>query len=73
MKLFSNDGDVIMKISSLERKGDDLIAKGKMMGTIPATIYIRPSEAWKGVKLLSWSLWIYIPVFLVKAWWQRNR
>lgn len=62
-----------MEATSLERKGDELIMKGKGMGSLPMTMYLRPEEIWKATKLLSWSVVWYIPVILVKGWWRSRR
>ena len=73
MKLYLKDGSLILAASSLERRGADLVLKGKITGTMPATIYIKPEEIWDARKLLSWSVVWYLPVMIVKGWWRRRR
>ncbi|MDY6892769.1 MAG: hypothetical protein SVO26_03515 [Chloroflexota bacterium] len=68
MKMFDMHGAVLMDVASLERKGDDLVMKGKMMGAMPATIYIKPEEIWGAKSLLSWSVIWYLPIIVVKGW-----
>mgnify|MGYP001115490263 CR=1 FL=1 len=73
MKMYDMHGNVMMETSSLERRGDDLLMKGKMMGTMPATIYIKPEEIWRARKLLSWSVIWYLPILVVKGWWRGRK
>lgn len=70
MKLYLKDGSLILAVSSLERRGADLVLKGKITGTMPATIYIKPEEIWEARKLLSWSVVWYLPIVVVKGWWR---
>ena len=53
MKLYLKDGSLMLAVSSLERAGADLALKGKITGTMPATLYIKPEEIWEARKLLS--------------------
>ena len=71
--MFDTYGNVMMEVVSLERKGDSLAMKGKMMGTMPATIYIKPEEVWKGIRLLRWPIIRYFPLLLFKAWRYRKK
>jgi len=73
MIMYDVYGNVMMEISSLERKADDLVMKGKMMGTMPACIYLRPKEAWQAKSLLSWSIIWYVPSMLIKGWLQSRK
>lgn len=68
MKMFDMNGAVLMDVASLERRGNDLVMKGKMMGTMPATIFIKPEEIWKAKSLLSWSILWYLPIIVIKGW-----
>jgi len=68
MRLYDVYGNVMMEIVSVECKGDDLVTKGKMMGTMPATIHLRPQEMWEAKSLLSWSVICHIPSMLIKGW-----
>lgn len=72
MKMVDKYGTVMVEISSVERKGDDLVMTAKMLGTMPGTIYIKPEEAWKGIRLLSFSVLCYLPLFLLKSWLRRE-
>lgn len=72
MKMYDPHGNELMNAQSLERQGDDLVMKGKMMGTMPATIHIRPEELWEARHLLSWSVLSYLPAMFIKGW-RRSR
>ena len=72
-KMVDLHGNVMMEIMSLERKADDLVMKGKMMGTMPGTIYLKPEEAWNGLKILSWQVMRYLPLYLFRGWCRRQR
>jgi len=73
MKMYDTYRNVMMDVSSLERKGDDLVMKGKMMGTMPATIYLKPEEVWQAKSLLSWSIIWYLPILMIKGWRQSRK
>jgi len=70
VKFFDGYGNVMMEIASVERKGDDLVIRGKMMGCMPGVFYVRPAEAWAAGRLLSWSVIRYAPQMLFKGWRQ---
>ena len=72
MKMYDMHGNVMMEVSTLERRGDDLLMKGKMMGTMPATIYIKPEAIWGAKSLLSWSIIWGLPAIVIKGW-RRSR
>ena len=60
MKLYSSDKSVLMEVSKIERKGDDLVLKGKVFGTMPMTAVLTPEEAKNGAKLLGLPLLAFI-------------
>ena len=67
MKLYAPDNSVLMEISALERKGNDLIVKGKVFGSMPMTAKLRPEEARKGLKLLGFKLTLFLLTFLFRS------
>lgn len=71
--MFDMHGNVLMEALSLERHGDDLVMRGKMMGAMPATIYVRPEEVWQARQLVSWSVLRYLPRMLVRGWLKSRR
>jgi len=67
MKLYAPDNSVLMEISALERKGNDLIVKGKVFGSMPMTAKLRPEEARKGLKLMGFKLALFLLTFLFRS------
>jgi hypothetical protein len=67
MKLYAPDNSVLMEISALERKGNDIIVKGKVFGSMPMTAKLRPEEARKGLKLLGFKLALFLLTFLFRS------
>ncbi len=66
MKLYAPDNSVLMEISALERKGNELIVKGKVFGSMPMTAKLRPEEARKGLKLIGFKLAFFLLTFLCR-------
>ena len=54
--LYAGDNSTLMQIESLERSGNDLLIKGKVFGAMPMTARLTPTEARKGLKMLSLKL-----------------
>ena len=67
MKLMSKDGMEMMDIRSLEREGDVLVMKGKIMRSMPVTIHLRPEDLWQAFSLFSWPLLLRLPMLLFKG------
>jgi hypothetical protein len=72
MKMFTKEGIEMMDVKSIDRDGEDLVMKGKMMGTMYASIYLRPQDVWQALRLLSFSTMLRLPGILFKGFW-RNR
>ena len=60
MKIKSADKSELMDVTSLERKGDNLIIKGKVFGTMPMSATLTPEEARKVFSLLSVKLVLFL-------------
>jgi hypothetical protein len=56
MTLYSIDNTPLMEVKAVERSGNDLLIKGKVFGTMPMTARLTPTEARKGLRLLSFGL-----------------
>ncbi len=67
MKLYAQDNSVLMEISAIERQGNQLVLKGKVFGSMPMVAKLRPEEARKGLKLLSFKLVVFLLTFLLKS------
>ena len=68
MKLVSKDGIEMMDIRSLEREGDVLVVKGKVMGSMPTTIHLRPEDLWQAWSLLTWRILLALPRLMLKGY-----
>ena len=53
MKIYAADKSELMTVTKIERKGDDLILKGKVFGTMPMSARLTPAEARAALKLLT--------------------
>ena len=67
MKLYAQDNSELMDISSIERKGNELILKGKVFGSMPMQARLKPEEARKGLKLLGFKLALFLLTFLFRS------
>ena len=52
MKLYGTDKRELMTVSRVERKGNQLVIKAKVFGTMPLTAILTPAEVREGLKLL---------------------
>ena len=53
MKIYAADKSELMKVSKLERQGNNLVLKGKVFGTMPMAATLTPREARAFRKLLT--------------------
>lgn len=60
MKIYSADKSELMQVSRIERKGNDLVLKGKVYGTMPMSATLTPEEARAALKLLSPRLLLFL-------------
>ena len=63
MKLKSGDGSDLMQVNAVERDGDILVIKGKIMGAMPMTAKLSPAEFRKGFGLLNLKLFFFLLSF----------
>jgi len=68
MKLKSGDGSELMQVSALERDGDLLVIRGKIMGAMPMTAKLSPAEFRKGFGLLNLKLFFFLLTFPFRGW-----
>jgi|KBSMisStaDraftv2_1062788.scaffolds.fasta_scaffold03925_9 hypothetical protein len=64
MKLFGSEGVLLMEVESIAARDRNIHIKGKMMGQVPMTVVLRPSDLrevmrmlslpviWQGIKML---------------------
>ena len=60
MKIRNADKSELMQVSKIERKGNDLVLKGKAFGTMPMTATLTPEEAKAFLKLLTPKLALFL-------------
>ncbi|MEO0062355.1 MAG: hypothetical protein RLZZ08_915 [Pseudomonadota bacterium] len=60
MKIYASDKSELMQVSAIERKGDDLVLKGKVFGTMPMSATLTPEQARAALKLLSPKLVLFL-------------
>lgn len=70
MKLFSKDGIEMMDVKSIDREGDRLVLKGKMMGAMATTIYVKPEDMWSALRLFPLSVILRMPLLLARGFWR---
>ena len=63
MKLYSADNSELINVSALAREGDQLVIKGKIMGAMPMTAKLSPTEFRKGFALLDLKLFFFLLTF----------
>ena len=60
MKIYAADKSELMQVSAIERKGDDLVLKGKVFGTMPMSATLTPDQARAALKLLTPKLVLFL-------------
>ncbi len=60
MKIYAADKSELMEVSRIERKGSDLVLKGKVYGTMPMSATLTPEQARAALKLLSPGLILFL-------------
>ena len=68
--LVSREGQTMIEITSVGVAEGQFIVKGRLMGALPATILIRPEEAWKGLRLIGPRVILAMPGLLLVGWWR---
>jgi hypothetical protein len=66
LTLYAPDNSKLMEVEALERSGNELLIKGKVFGAMPMTARLRPAEARKGLKLVSFKLALFLLTFLFR-------
>lgn len=58
---------VLMEVTAIEFRGENLAMKGKMMGAMPTVAYVRPKEFRKMLSMVSAPVVKGLPGFLWRA------
>jgi hypothetical protein len=68
MKLFNKDGVEMMDVKSIDRDGEKLIVKGKVMGSMTTTIYVRPEDIYAALRLFPLAVILRLPWLLITGY-----
>ncbi|HTN13458.1 MAG TPA: hypothetical protein VL094_01485 [Sphingomonadaceae bacterium] len=60
MRIYSADKSELMQVSAIERKGNDLVLRGKVFGTMPMSATLTPEQARAAFKLLTPKLILFL-------------
>ena len=68
MKLFGSEGVLLMEVESIAARDRNIHIKGKMMGQVPMTVVLRPSDLREVIKMLSFPvIWQGIKMLLLRG------
>ncbi|OAN56226.1 hypothetical protein [Sphingobium sp. TCM1] len=67
MKVHNKDGIEMMDIKSIDKDGDKLVIKGKMMGSMATVIHVKPEDLWDAFSMVSWKTLFSLPIMLLRG------
>lgn len=67
MKMMSKEGQTLVDVKSIQKDGRDLVMKAKLMDAYSMPIVVTPLAVRNGLKLLSWKVFWYLPLMLVRG------
>lgn len=68
MKLYGSEGVLLMEVESIAARDRNILIKGKMMGQVPMTVVMGPSDLRQAVKMVSLSVvWQAIRMFFMRG------
>ncbi|GLU37311.1 hypothetical protein [Pseudomonas sp. NBRC 100443] len=73
MKMFSKDGLEMMDLKSFQLDGDNLVMKGKMMGSMNMAVYLKPEDMSQVLSLMPWSVIVRLPMIFLKGLLRQRR
>lgn len=73
LRMYDKGGNTLVEVSKFERRGSDIVMRGKIMGSIPTSIYVRPEEVWAMLGMMTIQIICSLPVFLVRGWQQSKK
>lgn len=68
MKIFDAKDNELMRADRLERDGNDLVIRGKILGTMPMVARLKPDELRAAAKLLD----LKTKLFVLTMFFRRN-
>lgn len=60
MKIYAADKSELMRVTKVERQGDNLVLKGKVFGTMPMAATLTPEQARAFGKLLTPRMLLFL-------------
>lgn len=66
MIIFGADKSRLMEVQKLWSEGGNLVFKGKIMGSMPVTAVVKPSQARALLKLLDWRTLLFLLTLLFR-------
>ncbi len=66
MKLYTPEGQELMKINAIRREGNNLVVDGLIMGSMPTIAVMRPDEARQVFSVLSLRLLPFLLSFIFR-------
>lgn len=72
MKVYDGQGKELMTVSAIERDGNAIVLKGKILGAMPMTAKLYPDEARAALKLVTPRLFFFLLTFLVRKGRKKN-
>jgi len=67
IKMSTPDGMEMMQLNSIDRDGNCLKLDCLIMGSMPMTVVLQPSEARKVFGMLNWRLVVFLLTFLFRG------
>lgn len=67
IKMSTPDGMEMMQLNSIDRDGNCLKLDCVIMGSMPMTVVLQPSEARKVFGMLNWRLIVFLLTFLFRG------
>ena len=66
MVLRGADNSVLMEVEKFERKGNNLVIKGKVFGAMPMSAQLSPQEARNALGMLSWRTLLFLVTMIFR-------
>ena len=67
MNVYNADGSTLMEITSLDRKGNNLVINGTIMESMPIRCVLTPTQARSGLKLIRLRILVFLMTLLFRS------
>jgi len=67
MEIVTTDNDSLMTVEKLEKKGNNLVIHGEIMGTMPVRAVLTPDQARAALKLLTPGTLLFLLTILFRS------